>query len=789
MRAFSLGFILLLVTEIGNYPVSTYKSLPLKLQRCYNNSGRLVPPLPMNLQVILDIIRKLERYTEHTMTLRTFSASLVKGFKLDGVRYKDVITRTEGVLNWVATGPQRAKNRIVQELIPGLNILISDAENVLTNDEFCTLHFALSNTIWDHYDIQEKIQCEPQLLERYDLENLPIGRPSRLIGESCPKESGVILTPFYTIALGSVIAAIAAALEPQNVKTRVLLSNPMTDDLDDWTFSGINPDVEWIGPRKSLNHDKSLWLEFASFSGSEIDNVWMSTISGELAEMVIYQGPIYDEQMYLGASGFWNNTMQPQVYYIRQNVDNFDFTRAEIIGAIDGLIIGKNLGTWVKRFDSLRLSQIIDMYYSEEGVNFDRNVRVCQRGHQFRLVAPKDLMEEETYAAAQALGYVNSVASIDQRALRQMVRYSVDLFLLYTSHELLGAVQCLSKTSPKRPRVELILAFDGSWTQTYTANFFSVLVQDFDVSAYGSRMGIINGESGEWLLNKTDSPSTVHRSINILKNIQWPRGMNLLVIFRTILTYLDDYWNHKSKTSTIGSYGQAILLLVFRLIMTKDELMSAIALLKVIKSRHPEVYFMYYTRNSTVGSLEDFILTNEDMVVTSLKIDDISSYLLQVPLTLKFLNCEQIIAKVAPRTVDYVGPAEASTYRLHAHWHTNFKKVTVKLYGVGYGSLTVCSWNQISTSDERIGIVCQELRSRDDFYVKDHRTCEDLTCPDTFLQVSYSSTLTRCTESDCRSPDRVKYVIELKLLDCSSTWRAEPNSPMIFITIIIMMAL
>lgn len=52
--------------------------------------------------------------------------------------------------------------------------------------------------------------------------------------------------------------------------------------------------------------------------------------------MVIYQGPIYEERMYLGATGFWNNTMRPQIFYVTHRHDSFDLTRAEIIGGVDG---------------------------------------------------------------------------------------------------------------------------------------------------------------------------------------------------------------------------------------------------------------------------------------------------------------------------------------------------------------------------------------------------------------------------------------------------------------------
>jgi hypothetical protein len=52
--------------------------------------------------------------------------------------------------------------------------------------------------------------------------------------------------------------------------------------------------------------------------------------------MAVYQGPIYDEQMFLGATGYWDRTMRPHFFYITHPYNNFDITRAEIIGAIDG---------------------------------------------------------------------------------------------------------------------------------------------------------------------------------------------------------------------------------------------------------------------------------------------------------------------------------------------------------------------------------------------------------------------------------------------------------------------
>lgn len=48
---------------------------------------------------------------------------------------------------------------------------------------------------------------------------------------------------------------------------------------------------------------------------------------------------------------------------------------------------------------------------------------------------------------------------------------------------------------------------------------FRILIQDLDISMYGSKMGIINSTSGEWLLNVTNSPSIAFQTLNNFTNV------------------------------------------------------------------------------------------------------------------------------------------------------------------------------------------------------------------------------------------------------------------------------
>ncbi|XP_031784515.1 uncharacterized protein LOC100680378 isoform X1 [Nasonia vitripennis] len=769
------GVALVLLTAIcENSLVEGYRSLPVNLRECYTNNGVFVPDLPLNLQVVLDIIRKIERRTSTSMSMRTLSAALIKRFKLDGIVYSDDLPVSEGVLRFAARGSQRARNRIVDELVPGDSSIFPD--KLFTKDERCVLHFALSNTIWDHYDQLEEQFCKPAPTERFsgNVQYRSISTGS----DRCPKEGGVVLTPFGTVALGSVIAAIAAALEPQVVKTRLLLKMPVEDD-----YGSLRPrarastlyskgDVDFVATSGQMNENRSMWLESVTISETQIDNVWAATVSGELAEMVIYQGPIYEERMYLGATGFWNNTMRPQVFYVTHRHDSFDLTRAEIIGGIDGLIIAKNLDKWINKFENLKLSQVLDMYYSERGVVFDKSVKACLRGDQFPRIGPKSILEEQTYAVAQVLAYLNSIAAMSDAALQRLVVRSVENFAHYTEDYLFTAVQCRNRRR-RQSRVEVMVAFDGSWTTEYTRDFLAALVGDFEVSVYGSKMGIVHGESGQWLLNVTGSPSEAHRAIKNLTDITWPKTMKLPAVFGSILTYLDKTWEDIRNNNTIGNAGQAVVILAPTLTLTDEETKQALAVLNTIKEKHPEINFLYYTVESKADVFKPFILSDEDRIVRSMNVDDISRLLSTVPITLRPTGCNKNIPGTRLQLEDYINPSESNIYRLHPQWRVKAKRITLTIHGVGYGTLKVCHWNQWQTNGQRLETQCKDLTQYGDVSLADTNVCnENNQCPNTYIQILNVTTTTRCTEIDCRTPDQVRYIMRMENMQCASSGKA-----------------
>lgn len=127
-----------------------------------------------------------------------------------------------------------------------------------------------------------------------------------------------------------------------------------------------------------------------------IDNRWAATLAGDLAEVTLLQGPL-NREVSVGAAGAWNSTTVPHWYFLSQR-ERLEQTDAEIRGGIDGLVLGLNVDEWRRQTSQLRLSQLLDMYYSNRGV-FSSDIRSCNRRGLFtKFVQPNQLL-------AQTIGF------------------------------------------------------------------------------------------------------------------------------------------------------------------------------------------------------------------------------------------------------------------------------------------------------------------------------------------------------------------------------------------------
>lgn len=120
--AFIAIAIVLSVCPDCNGQENTQTRIPISLAECYtipeilNRDGRL----PMNTNMLIELIRKIEDSPGFTQDIRTLSTSLVHRFRLDGIERAPGIFTSNTVLPFSPSAFQFSKHRLLlSRLVPG----------------------------------------------------------------------------------------------------------------------------------------------------------------------------------------------------------------------------------------------------------------------------------------------------------------------------------------------------------------------------------------------------------------------------------------------------------------------------------------------------------------------------------------------------------------------------------------------------------------------------------------------------------------------------------------------
>ena len=420
-----IALYLCLTLDLTQAQENAQLQIPPSLVECYNTSYFMnrANRLPANIETLITLIEKVENSYGFNQDMRQLAVSLIHRFRQDGIQRAPGVSANPGVIPYSPTGFQFPKFRILlKRLIPGN--ANNFPNNTLTREERCSLHFMLSSSFDTRVRGDENNVC--QNLAQYRAERLPRAlhtqqqRNSNFIGDveildsiqnnkrgaaplqsrsydneyswdygygnnnnggsnnaisQCPVENGVIRTQWGTVAAGTLIAGIAAGLQPQSVSLKTLLA---------------------------LSSRRSGYQNLPQIATVNVDNRWAATVAGDLAEVALVQVPVSSsEQATVGANGAWNSTVMPKWYFLSQR-QNLEMTDAEIRGGIDGLILALNINQWTQT-SGLKLSQLLRMYYSLDGV-LGSGIMACNRMATFQGINNyQQTMLSQTSAFAQVL--------------------------------------------------------------------------------------------------------------------------------------------------------------------------------------------------------------------------------------------------------------------------------------------------------------------------------------------------------------------------------------------------
>ncbi|XP_065090066.1 uncharacterized protein LOC135711212 [Ochlerotatus camptorhynchus] len=832
------------------------------LLECYQNPELFERDnrLPMTMNMLIELIRKVEDSPEFNQDMRQLSIALLHRFRQDGIVRASGVQNIPGVLPFSPVGFHFTKHRILfSRLLPGNAQTFPNA--TLTPQERCSLHFMLSSSIDTMVRGDENIRCTQlsqyraarvpreidfkdrnKLLSNYlgDIEVLnqpemnqikkqikkmkqsarlemdpdeeqmeedepeaaaaaaeeeeaPVESQDEVEGDpaeqefvddaslvdiatnaisACPVENGVVYTQWGTLSAGTVIAGIAAGLEPQTVQLRDLMP-----------------------PRSAQFRARQ------QVQPMRVDNRWAATLSGDLAEVTLLHAPSQPANIQVGAAGAWNQTVAPRWFFLSQRT-SLEMTDAEIRAGIDGLALATNIIEWRNRANMLRLSQVLDMYYSQRGV-FNQQMRSCNRRDLFTTVAPIQAMRDQAVAFSNILDKEMQMAfTVTQQAIVQFSGGAADALANYVPtslNDLSCAATAITPTDPTiwRSAADLFIFVDTAWSFRDIHSVVAHLLDNLDVGRFGTTYTILNAFNGEVLVNSTQFLADFHSTYTVDLHVAQPIGLNLPTVLRSLREQITPIMMAERQNNSMSGRSKIGLIIPNTAAVSEGDSNFAVERLHILREEVPDLRLLFFaggtpTRFNRFVREESRDIFQMREVGTGAIIDAVNVQttpvirrIQQEPRRIVNPRCghDWIQTTWGSNSFNqYVEPRGIVFYRLQPNYFFHqAENRRLRIQGHGFATITICHsrWVQlprINTTQNNDAVNCRVVNA-EMVDIDLSNACDGHsvihTCPPVFFSVEHTQqtevTNLRCTERECRFPDNARFAVVVDNLGCFSS--------------------
>ncbi|XP_050080179.1 uncharacterized protein LOC126567880 [Anopheles maculipalpis] len=586
---------------------------------------------------------------------------------------------------------------------------------------------------------------------------------------ACPVENGVVYTPWGSVMAGTVLAGIAAGLEPQTVQLRDLVSRS-----DQYQSRQVQP--------------------------MRVDNRWAATLSGDLAEVSLLHAPSAADNVQVGAAGAWNRTVAPRWYFLSQR-DHLQMTDTEIRAGIDGLLLATNIAEWRSRANNLRLSQLLDMYYSHRGV-FNDTVRSCNRRDLFTTVAPMQQLREQTVAFSTVLDKEMQMPfTITQNAIINFSDRATDALANYIPsalNDLTCDATAIVMNDPTvwRAASDLYIFVDAAWPYRDVYSVVSNILDSVEVGRFGTNYTILNARDGNVIVNSTQFLSDFHMTYTAELHQTLPTGLNIPNVFRRMREETNTLMAAERRTNNLSGRSKIALMIVHTDRVSEGDTNFAIQHLQIFREEVPDLRFLYLAAGDS-GRFNRFVRDERRDVFPLRELESGSVVdTVRVQLTPVIHRIQQEPRRIVnPRCGNdwvqenwgsnsmnqFVEPRGVNFYRLHPNYFfREGNNRRLRIQGHGFATLTVCHSRWVerprqNSTENRDSIQCRTINT-DAYDIDLSNACDGHwlihTCPPLFVSVEgppNPPAVIRCSEPECRFPDNARFAVVLDNMGCFSS--------------------
>ncbi|KAK9507939.1 hypothetical protein O3M35_007695 [Rhynocoris fuscipes] len=537
---------------------------------------------------------------------------------------------------------------------------------------------------------------------------------------------------------------------------------------------------------------------------SNIDNKYAATLAGELAYVVVWMGPLR-EGMQIGLDGGWNDTIVPKYYFLQDPIPNA-LTDARIRGSIDGLLLASNVENWVNAAGTLKLSQLLNMYYSTKGV-FSTDVKSCKRRDYYQQVAPINTLKDQTYSAAYVLSELAPYMKDKMPYLSEAAATAVGNYIPTLQDP---ACPTDIKNTPKpAPVVDLHLVLDYNWDYKYASRAIQYIIDNLELWKFGGNFSLINGRDATVVIDSSHSP------LDFPQNFTYYYG-NGGFDFTKILSQLKLRFQQRLETDKLQYSGGGIPRVVVFMpysatSMSDTETISAKNRIQYFKETLPDVKF-YFLVTGNKNNYSPYVDDDKDIFVISpgsdipSSLDPFINALTTTPRRLINPNCGKDWRGTWYNEIvlnGYLDSNEIHYYRIspnYFYYSGTDAKITISTEGSA-PVLTVCSSRDnampIANLSRSSSVTCKQITGGNRYDL--HVTSNDcgsvyyaFQCKPFYFSIanqqapSRTQIAARCTDQECRDPDMTKYTIRHVGLSCySGVGKLLISTPLVIILLFI----
>lgn len=807
-----IALALLAIMDTAHAQMTAEANVAPDLRECYTDPELLnrnnLPPV--TIQVLIDIIQRIEDNPNVNVDLRVLAVLLLHTYRQDGIEYHQPemgLSQSSIVLPFAPTFHSFYRHKLLlTKLIPSNRQSLDN--NTISSPLKCALHHMLSTTVdsrvrgdentcgqLSQYRAMRTARSAPSA-ENNVKEDVELFSPTginshsgqmrqydpnsdveingfsgskyerQLLGAStCPILGGVINTKWGAVSAGNLIAGIAAGAQLQQTTVTEL--------------------------------SRGLVNEVANGQQSVI-NLYPATLSGDLAEAVLVQGTKGSNTINIGSTGNWNSSYASR-YYMLSSRNNVEMTDPEIRGGIDGFILGNRMNNILQTYGTLKLSQLLDMYYNPRNGVFDSSVRACNRREISKTILNDNELVAQSEAFAAALNANMPLQGTLLTGLNQLVSNAVANFQTYTQSNL-NDLDCISSELgiDYRTITNLYIVLDTTWPYQTIYPAITYILESIEVGKYGSSVTLLSAYDGSVVINKTFSLSEFHTNYTLATHQSMLSGVNLENTYTNIKNMMQATLLDESRLNYVGGNSTVLLFLLNSGNLEINDGVREQA--RIINETVPDLRVIYATANNQFDNLWNLV---RDMY-SDIHVISLSSSGTNVENTLTPVldNIRQVSRRIinplcgfeykdkssGSRMLDqYIEPGYINFYSISPNYfyeNNDDRKIRV-ISNTGSGTLTVCYSRVVAQprrnatvagTDDSL-ITCEDLITNGNVEISLKDACDGYStigsCPLFYISVqSTAASIANplCSNNNvCRFPFNLKFQIQTEQLGCFSS--------------------